>query len=261
MNLGKVFIILLAAVVLFSCETEKKKAAKKLLQAQILYETGDTTGALLTLDTVKIMYKGAIQEIVSADQFRKEIYADILFRKQDELDSLMVDFEKLTKQFITEKTEFDRYTQYIHKRQQFKRRWNKSFMQVHLDERGDLYLSSNYYGEQWLEHTGIRVYDGDIQAKTEKVPLDNVLNHRSDFLETKWEKVSYRDGTDNGVIQFIADNAERNLKAVFLGKRYYYIILEEYDKQAVKDALALSKLLARKKKLEQEIKSIQSKVG
>ncbi len=261
MNLGKVFIILLAAIVLFSCESEKKKAAESLLQAQEIYTKGDTTLALLKLDTLKMLYKGAIQEIVSADQFKKKIYGDIFYRKQDELDSLNLSFENLSKKFITEKTDFDRYTQYIHKRQQFKRRWNKSFMQVHLDERGDLYLSSNYYGDKWLEHTGMRVYDGDIQAKTLKVPIDNVLNHRSDFLETKWEKVSYREGTDNGVIQFIADNADRNLKAVFLGKQYYYVILEEYDKQAVKDALALSKLLIRKKKLEKEVKNLQSKVG
>lgn len=262
MNSDKVFIILLAVVFLFSCgKSEKKKAAESILKAQELYANGDTMQALLQLDTVKIRYKAAIQEMASADQFRKKIYGDIFYRKQDELDSLMTDVEKLTKEFVTEKTEFDRYTQYIHKRQQFKRRWNKSFMQVHLDERGDIYLSSNYYGDQWLEHTGMRVYDGDIQAKTKKVSLDNVLNHRSDFLETKWEKVSYRDGTDNGVIQFIADHADRNLKAVFLGKRYFYIILEEYDKQAVKDALSLSKLLIRKKKLQQEIKGLQSKVG
>jgi hypothetical protein len=44
------------------------------------------------------------------------------------------------------------------------------------------------------------------------------------------------------VIEFIANNTDRNLKAVFLGKGQNYIILEEFDKTAVKDALALSQL-------------------
>jgi hypothetical protein len=79
-------------------------------------------------------------------------------------------------------------------------------------------------------------------------------------MEYRWEKVSYRNGKDNGVIEFIAQNADRRLKAVLLGKEYYYIILETYDKQAVKDALALSKALKRKIQLEAEIQNLQNKL-
>ncbi|WP_445589954.1 hypothetical protein [Sunxiuqinia sp. sy24] len=259
---NRFFLIVTLACLLFSCgKSEKELAAEKLSFAERLYQNGDTTEALQQLDTLQLKYKGAIQALVEADKFRKKIYGDLFYKKQDEMDSMKVILEELEGKFVTEKTEFDRYTQYIHKRQEFKRRWNKSFIQIHLDERGELYISSNYYGDQWLEHTGLRVYDNDIQAKTKKVPLDNVLNHRSDFLETKWEKVTFRDGADNGVIEFIAEHADRNLKAVFLGSRYYYIILEDYDKQAMKDALNLSKALKRKAKLEKEIQSLQSKVG
>ena len=262
MNLTKYFFILVLLGMLVSCgKSEKKLAAEKFVLAQNLYKMGDTTEALQQLDTIHKLYKGAVQTIVEASQFKKKIYGDLFYQKQDEMDSLKVKLEKLESKFVKEKTEFDRYTQYIYKRQEFKRRWNKSFIQVHLDERGELYISSNYYGDQWLEHTGIRVYDNDIQAKTKNIPLDNALNHRSDFLDTKWEKVSYRDDAENGIIEFIAQHADRNLKAVFLGSRYYYIVLETYDKQAIVDALALSKVLKQKAKLEQEIKSLQSKVG
>jgi hypothetical protein len=262
MIMNRVFFVILLSSLLFSCgKSEKELAAEKLQLAQSLYESGDTTDALMQLDTIQQFYKGAIQTVVDASQFEKKIYADLLYRAQDEMDSLNVKLEKLEGRFVTEKTEFDRYTQYIHKRQQFKGRWDKSFIQIHLDERGDLYISSNYYGDKWLNHVALRVYDNDLQAKTDTVPLENVLNHHSDFLDTKWEKVSYRNGADNGVIEFIAQHADRNLKAVFLGTRYYYIILETYDKQAIKDALALSKALKSKAKLEQKIQSLQSKVG
>jgi hypothetical protein len=163
--------------------------------------------------------------------------------------------------FDTEKTEYDRFVQYIPKMQNFERRWDKSFIQLHLDERGELYISSNYYGAEWLNHIGLRVYDGVFQAKTDSVSLDDPNNHHSEFMNTHWEKVSYKNGKDNGVIQFIAENAERNLKAVFLGKRMYFIVLEQFDKQAVKDALALSNALKLKIQLEKEIKDLQSKVN
>ena len=135
-----------------------------------------------------------------------------------------------------------------------------AIFQVHLDERGEIYISSNYYGKEWLDHVALRVYDQGNDAKTDTVPLNDVNNHHSDFMDTKWEKVSYRNGKDNGVIEFIAKNADRRLKAVFLGKRYYYIILESYDKEAVKDALVLSKAIKLRIKLESEIKGLQAKI-
>ena len=258
----QIFVFAFLATVFFSCgSSDKKMAAERLVFAENLYQQGDTTNALAHLDSIRRMYPTAIQAIVTADQQKKKIYSEIVFREQNELDSTMAQIAKVEQKFDAEKTEFDKYTQYIHKRQNFDRRWNKSFIQFHLDELGNLYMSSNYYGEQWLQHTGIRVYDNDIQAKTDSVGISDPNNHRSDFMDYVWEKVSYRNGKDNGVIQFIADHPDRKLKAVFLGKRYFYIWLEEYDKQAARDVLKFSALLKKKLALEKEIKSLQSKIG
>ncbi|PTN08333.1 hypothetical protein [Mangrovibacterium marinum] len=262
MKAVRFFLLFFIAAQLISCgKSEKQLASEKLQLAESYYQQGDTTLALQLADSVQNYYKGAIQQVVSAGQFKKKVYGELLYKAQDELDSVKTQLTALQKNFVTEKTEFDRYTQFIHKRQQFQRRWNKSFIQIYLDERGEIYISSNYYGKQALDHTGIRVYDGDLQAKTEQIPVGSPLNHQSDFMNMKWEKVSYTDGKENGVIAFIAEHADRNLKAVFLGKRYYYIILEKYDKEAFVEALALSKALKRKAKLEQQIKTLQSKVG
>ncbi len=260
MRFTKVFLFLAITSLFFSCGKSKKElAADRLSMAQSLYEKGDTAQALLQADSVEILYREEVLQVEAAQKFRKKVYGDILFREQDELDTLNKKIAELQQNFITEKTDFDRYTQYIHKKQDAERRWNKSYIQVHLDEKGDLYISSNYYGEDWLDHTAIRVYDGDLQAKTKEIPLGNVFNHHSDFLNTKWEKVSYMNGADNGVINFIAQHADHNLKAVFLGKRYYYIIMESYDKQAVVDALQLSKALKRQAVLEKDMKLVKPK--
>ena len=253
--------VLLATVVVSCGNSDKKRAAQRLSMAESLCQQGDTSTALAHLDSIRKLYPSAIQLVVAADQQKKKIYSEIVFRKQNELDTVQALIAKVEQKFDAEKTEFDRYTRYIHKRQNFDRRWNKSFIQFYLDETGNLYMSSNYYGDQWLEHTGIRVYDNDIQAKTETVELDNPNNHRSDFMDFVWEKVTYRNGMDNGVIQFIADHPDRKLKAVFLGKRLFFIWLEDYDKQAAHDALLFSSLLKKKRVLEQEIKSLQSKIG
>jgi hypothetical protein len=245
---------------LISCgQSEKQLAAGKLKLAESLYQKGDTTQALAIADSIPVLYHTSAQEIKAAEQFKKKVYGDLLYRKQDELDTLKKTVLGLEEDFNIEKTEFDRYARYVHKKQDPERRWNKSYIQVHLDGKGALSISSNYYGDTWLDHTGIRVYDGDLQAKTDTVGLDNALNHHSDFLNTKWEKITYIRGGGDEVINFIAQHADQKLKAVFLGKRYYYIILEEYDKQAIIDALNLSGALKRKAVLESEIKELRSK--
>jgi hypothetical protein len=254
-------LILFVALFFVACgPSDEEKARVKLNQAKILLAKQDTTAALRKLDSIPKLFPEAIYTSNAAKNLITEISFAELQNKEALLDSVKVQIKELEKSFVKEKTEFDRYTQYIHKRQTFKRAWDRSYIQVHLDERGDLYLSSNYHGKDWLNHYGLRVYDSGESAKTDSIPLNTVDNHHSDFMEARWEKVTYRNGKDNGVIEFIANNVDRRLKAVFLGKKYYYIILETYDKEAVRDALALSKAIKRAKKLEAEVKALQTKL-
>ncbi len=256
------YITLLTMIVISACgPSDEDKARAKVEEAKLLLQKQDTATALLQLDSIPRLYPEAIYSVNAAKNLANEVRFEVLQRTEAELDSVKLEVTDLEKNFVTEKTEFDRYTQYIHKRQTFKRAWDRSYIQVHLDERGELYLSSNYHGDHWLNHTGLRVYDSGDDAKTDKIPIGSVDNHRSDFMDAKWEKVSYRNGKDNGVIEFIANNVDRNLKAVFLGDEYYYIILEKYDKEAVRDALALSKAIKKRKKLENEIKTLEKRLN
>lgn len=255
------FAILLAIIFVACGPSDEDKAKIKLDYAKNLLLKNDTVQAISHLDSIPNLYPEAIYAANAAKNLLKDVRFEVLQRTEAELDSVKVQIATLEKSFVKEKTEFDRYTQYIHKRQTFKRAWDRSYIQVHLNERGEIYLSSNYHGENWLNHTGLRVYDSGEDAKTDEIPIGTVDNHRSDFMEAKWEKVSYRNGKDNGVIEFISQHVDRNLKAVFLGKEYYYIILETYDKEAVRDALALSKALKKARKLQGEVKGLQKKLN
>lgn len=258
----KIVGAILIAVIFFACgKSEKEKAAERFTLATSLYQKGDTAIALQQLDSVQMLFPKAFETAEKAKQLSNKINSEMLFRKEQQSDRVISRVTQLEGLFEKQKTEFDRFTQYVHKMQKFERRWNQSFIELHLDERGELFISSNYYGNEWLNHTGIRVYDGIFQAKTDSVSLDDPNNHHSEFMNLHWEKVSYKSGKDNGVIQFIADNADRNLKAVFLGKRMYFIVLEAFDKQAIKEALQLSVALKRKAELQKEIKELRSRLN
>ncbi|MGE0018826.1 MAG: hypothetical protein AB7S72_04115 [Draconibacterium sp.] len=250
-----VFVVLFAA-----CKpTDEEKARIRLNNAKFLLEKGDTTNALLQLDSIAF-YPEAKYSANAAKNLAAEINFSLLQNKEVELDSLNVKIALLETAFDKEKTEYDRYIQYIHKKQNQQNALGRSFIKVHLDERGTLYLSSNYFGKSLLNHYALRVYDGDISAKTDSVPVGSQENHQSDFLDYKWEKVLYLNGRDNGVIQFIANNADRNLKAAFIGRQQQFIVLSAWDKEAVSEALVLSTALKQKAELQKEIQVLQKKV-
>jgi hypothetical protein len=240
--------------------SEPEQAASKISLAASLLEKGDTSMAILHLDSIPALYPKAVVEAGRARELTNRIYVSLIMKQRVELDTVNKMIVVLEKGFSKQKESYDRYTNYIPKRQSFNRSWDRSFIQVNLNELGEIYLSSNYYGEQWLHHTGLRVYDGKDQEKTEKVELEDVNNHRSEFMETMWERVTYKDNKSDKVIEFIANNTHRKLKAVFLGKRYYYILLEDYDMKAVKDAWELSILLKKRIEITKEIEAMQKKI-
>jgi hypothetical protein len=261
MNNLKIVAGILLVALLASCgENYKKQAAAKLKLATSYCEKGDSSAAVQLLDSIPVLFPEAAKVVTQAKELNRKINAEILFRKQEQLDKISARITELEKSFTPEKTDYDQYTRYVPKMQNAERRWDQSYLQVHLDERGTLYISSNYYGKEWLDHVAVRVYDGVFQAKTDTIPLGDINNYHGEFMDTHWEKVSYKNGTDNGVIQFIADNVDRNLKAVFLGTRMYYVVLEKFDKQAVKDALSLSVALKQRAALDQEIRRLRQNV-
>ena len=237
--------------------SQEEQARARVAAANNYLQNSDTAQAITMLDSVILLYPKAVYTVNAAKKTLEGIYIEMLSRKQGELTALTEAIPVLESNFVVEKTEFDHYAQYIHKRQRFDSRWNKSYLRVNLDERGEISFSSNYYGQSWLNHTGIRVYDGNLQASTGKVVPDDPNIHRSDFIDSKWEKVTYTNGKGEDVINLIAENPGIKFKAVFIGNAEYYIVLEDYDKEAFRDALALSKVLKEKIALENEIKRLQ----
>lgn len=258
---AKFIVGLLFILALLSCGKSYKQRASDQLKIAIAHsEKGDSLLALQQLDSIALLFPEAFEVIEQSKALKNRINSEILFRKQDQLGTVNEIIGQLLPLFVQEKTEFDRFVRYVPKSQTSGRRLNTSFIEVHLNEQGDLFISSNYFGSEWLNHTALRVYDGVYQAKTDTVSLTSSANYHGDFMNNHWERVSYKDGKDNGVIQFVSENTDRNLKAAFIGKRMYYIVLEQQDKLAIRDALSLSTALKSRIRLEKEIRTLQTKI-
>jgi hypothetical protein len=239
--------------------SHEEKAVAKLSEAQSVLSQGDTLRAIGVLESIPVLFPKAVAQVEISKSKADELFRQLINAKKEQLSDIEIQITELEKNFTKEKTEFDMYVQYVPKKLSFSYSWSKSFLQVNLDERGEIFLTSNYMGKEWLKHTAIKIYDGGLQIKTPSVSLDDPNNRESDFIDYKWEKVSYTQGKSDSTIMFIVKNCNRQLKCAFMGVNYYYIILDDFNKEAIKEAYDLSLAIKNKALIKRQIKELEGK--
>ena len=238
---------LLMLLLVASCgPSQEELAGEKLQEAEMLSDSGKFNLARLKLDTLMREYKSLTEQVADA----KRLLADI-DRKEKErnlayLDSMIAvkekELEPLMKNFIRS-DDYGAKPILIHKRQRPENSYNRTFIRAHLNPEGEFYISSRYFGDKWIHHNQIKVYNAGESVTSEEVSEDGFNNRRFEDGGSKWEIVNYMNGADNGVINFIATNADQPLKVQFIGEGYYYIVMEKFDKEAIRDGYETSFVL------------------
>jgi len=255
------FVATIILTIVFACgPSQPQLAVKKIAVAEELLAKGDTANCLIHLDSIAILYPKALSEARTALQISNRVNVSRLMIQRENLALANIIIDSLIKEFTPEKGEFDKYTNYIHTRYGIGKTWSRSFVQVDINEKGDLTLMSNYYGGQWINHNLLRIEGEGFSANTDSVPIDNVNNHHSEFSGSKWEKVTYRGEQADKVIALIAANSDKKLKSIFKGKSSYIIWLEESDKNTIKTTYDLAMALKIKIASEKVIPLLEKKI-
>ncbi len=249
-------ISFLSLAILLSCGISREEMAKERLDEAIqLSKEGNYNLAKLKLDSLIVLFTDQpdltdqaskiLAGIHLQEQQRNLVFIDsVIFNQEEKLKSMM-------KNFI-ESDEYGSEKILIHKRQKPENSYNRTFIRAHADLKGNFYISSRYYGTKWINHHQIKVYYQGKSATTESIKEDGFNNRRFEDGESKWEIVNYKDGADNGVIDFIASNWKDPLRVQFIGKGYEYIIMELYDREAIRDGYEISFVLKDLNKLKLE---------
>ena len=251
------FILLL---MLGCAPSQQQLAVNKISVAEGFLTKGDTTVALLNLDSIPRIYPEATLEIRRAYKVSNQIYTSKLNGLFEKKEGTIRIIESLIKEFSPDKGEFEKYTNYIHNSQGIDKSWSRSYVQVIVNQMGDLSLLSNYYGSSWINHTSMWIQIDGITTNTDSVPLNNINNHHNEFNGANWEKVTYRSPQAEKVIETIATNTDQKLKVYFKGKNSFPVWVEETDKKAIKSAWELSKALKVKVAAEKAISEIEKKI-
>jgi hypothetical protein len=264
--MNKILIILFAlTVTIASCgPSQEELASKAFSKAEDLYRSKKFNDTKLLLDSIIESFPGQTEFVTRS----KDLLRKIRISEQEQnlvfLDSLLQakekELEPMMKNFI-KSDEYGGKTILIHKRQKPENSYSRTFIRAHLDIDGNFYISSRYTGGHWIYHDQVKVYNKDQSALTEKIPEDGFLNRRFEDGGTKWEIVSYKNGKDNGVIDFIAANWDKPLKVQYRGKKYYYIVMEKFDKEAIRDANEISYVLKEIKRIKEEMKNVRQQLS
>ncbi|MCA1744490.1 MAG: hypothetical protein LC643_02025 [Bacteroidales bacterium] len=253
-------IYLLPILLFFSCgPTRQEQAQEKLTEAISLKDSGNFNMAKLKLDTLIQAFKDLPEETKSAQALLREINVSEQERNLMFLDSALIIqealLEPLMKNFILS-DEYGSAKILIHKRQRPENSYNRTFLRAHLNEEGDFYISSRYHGTKWIYHQQIKVYYQNQSVLSEIVQEDGFNNRRFEDGEFKWEIVNYKDGKDNGIVDFIANNWESPLRVQLMGKSHAYIIMEKFDREAIRDGYEISFVLKEIDRIKVERKRI-----
>jgi len=245
-RITEVALFVFAAALITACGPSKEELAQALLgSAETAMEASDFNAAKLKVDSINLLYPDEIEVIAAGQAMMQRIELDEQKQSLNYYDTLLVkrqaDFDRLVKSFVYKEGKFEGYAgTYIHKRQQVKNSHDRSYVRAYLDEKGEFYISSRYHGKGHIYHNSIKVYDSGLFAETEQIAESSFDNRSFDDGEDYWETVNYRNGTDNGVVGFIVNNYDKTLKVEFKGKKHHYIVMESYDKEAIRDAYNLS---------------------
>ena len=154
--------------------------------------------------------------------------------------------EALKKGFNFEKDSvYEEIGNYIWKQQTIERNVQRCYIRSGVNEKGEIYLASVFYGGAPINHTGLKVSTPDGQfAETASIAYDGGVNYRFKDLGKTTEVVTYKGEKGLDAAKFIATNVKERIKAEYTGGKPYTIYIADGDKKAIAATYDLATVLS-----------------
>jgi len=259
-KLSSISLMGLFILLLVGCG-KTKEARAHLAEAQALYQNQNFEEAKIAIDTLRIRFPREIAVLKEALVLMRLVERGESERNIAYCDSLtpirLEEAEKLKKGFILEKdSEYQEVGNYIWKQQTIERNIERSYVRCGVDEKGEIYLASVYFGSRPINHTGLKLSTPDgAYAETESVAYDGGMNYRFKDEGNTTEVVTYKSKKCIDAVNFVYGAGDKiRIKADYTGGTAFSLYLSENDKQAIKATWDLAAVLSdiEKMRLEKE---------
>lgn len=250
--------IALAAITLVACNNAEKEARARLDNAKSMYERNELFAAKSEIDSIRTLYPKEYKVLKESLSLMRLVEVKEAERNIAFCDSLMPikaeEAEKLKKGFVFEKDSvYEEIGHYIWKQQTVERNVQRCYIRSGVNEKGEIYLASVFYGGGPINHTGLKVSTKDGQfAETASIPYDGGVNYRFKDLGKTTEVVTYKGENGLDAAKFIATNATDRIKAEYTGGKPYTIYIADGDKKAIASTFELATVLSDLENLQKE---------
>ena len=253
---------ILALSLLAGCgDGGEKEAQVRLQKAEAALQQDKFSEAKLQIDSIKMLHPKAfearkqgiklMQQVDLKEQQKTLVYLDSMMQvKQLQLDSIKG-------RFVFEKdTAYQDIGNWFYPTQVVEKNVGRSFLRAHVNELGEMSLTSIYCAGGTLNHTSVKVSVGDTFAET---PMAKDSYTTTDLGRTI-EKADYKLGEDGGVAGFIVANADKNIQLTFIGDKNYRTAMQKTDRQAFVDLTELARILSGMEEIRKQQKEANLKI-
>jgi len=245
-----VIYIALAGILFTACNQNEKEARARLDKATTMYEQNELFAAKNEIDSIRALYPKELKVLKEGLTLMRHVEMKEAERNIAFCDSLLPikteELATLSKSFVFEKDSlYDEIGNYIWKQQTIERNLERCYIRAGVNEKGEMYLASVYFGSRPIEHTGIKVSTKDgIFAETASIPYDGGVNYRFKDMGNTTEVVTYKGENGMEAIKFIYDNEKERIKVDYTGNKPFVIYIAEGDKKAISATYELAMVLS-----------------
>lgn len=231
--------IAFAAITLAGCNQTEKEAQARLDNARSMYERNEFFAAKSEIDSLRALYPKEYKVLKEGLALMRQVELKEAERTIAFCDSLLPikieEAETLKKGFAFEKDSvYEEIGNYIWKQQTIERNVQRCYIRSGVNEKGEIYLASIFYGGAPINHTGLKVSTPDGQfAETASIAYDGGVNYRFKDLGKTTEVVTYKGEKGLDAAKFIATNVKERIKAEYTGGKPYTLYIADGDKKAI----------------------------
>lgn len=230
---------LMLAIALTGCDNAKREAQERLDKARTYYENNNFFAARSEIDSLRAQYPKEIGALKEALTLMRQVDLKEAERNIAFCDSLMPirlhEADSLKAGFTFEKdSAYEEIGNYIWKQQTIERNVQRCYVRCGVDENGEMYLASVFYGGHPINHTSIKLSTPEgLYAETASIPYDGGVNYHFKDMGSTTEVVTYKGTNGQDAIKFIYDHAKERIRVEYKGGKPYIIYMAEADKKAL----------------------------
>lgn len=238
-SMKKTIVCMLVAALVGGCSQSEREAQALLEEARLHLQQNEFFAARSEIDSLRAKYPKEYKVLREALDLMRQVDLKEAERNIAFCDSLMPirvhEADSLKAGFTFEKdTLYQEIGNYVWKGQTIERNVQRCYVRCGVDENGEMYLASVYYGSRPIDHTSIKLSIPEgLFAETASIPYDGGVNYHFQDMGATTEVVTYKGDHGREAIKFIYDHAGERIKVEYKGGKPYIIYMADADKKAL----------------------------